>query len=175
VRCTTRLLGKHNVQNILGCAAVAHALGLTLWEIARGIGKVEPVEHRLQLIPTSNGVTVIDDAFNSNPAGTRAALEVLRAFPGRKIVVTPGMVELGSAEEAENEAFGRAMADVADIAILVARNSPAMMRGLLEAGFNEENLIVTGKLSEATAALGSLRRVGDVVLFENDLPDHYES
>ena len=175
VRCTTRLLGRHNVQNILGCAAVAHALGLTMEEIARGIGKVEPVEHRLQLIPTGNGITVIDDAFNSNPAGTRAALEVLKDFPGRKIIVTPGLVELGEAEAAENEAFGRAMAGAVDIAILVARNAAAMKKGLLEAGFDEDNLIVTGKLAEATAALGSLARVGDVVLFENDLPDHYET
>ena len=173
-RCTTRLLGKHNVQNILGCAAVARAMGLTMEEIARGIARVHPVEHRLQLIPTTNGVTVIDDAFNSNPAGTRAALEVLKSFPGRKIVVTPGLVELGDAEAAENEAFGRAMAAVADIAILVARNAPAIQKGLLEAGFPQDNLIVTGRLSEATAALGRITRIGDVVLFENDLPDHYE-
>jgi UDP-N-acetylmuramoyl-tripeptide--D-alanyl-D-alanine ligase len=175
VKCTTRLLGRHNVQNILGCAAVAHALGLTLEEIARGIGKAEPVEHRLQLIPTTNGITVIDDAFNSNPAGARAALDVLKDFPGRKIIITPGLVELGDAEAAENEAFGREMASAVDIAILVARNAEDMKRGLLEAGFDEDNLIVTGKLAQASAALGSLGRPGDVVLFENDLPDHYET
>jgi UDP-N-acetylmuramoyl-tripeptide--D-alanyl-D-alanine ligase len=172
--CITKLLGAHNVQNILGAAAVAHALGLSLEEIARGVAGVEPVEHRLQLVPTGNGITVIDDAFNSNPAGTRAALEVLMSFPGRKIVVTPGLVELGEAEAAENEAFGRAMAEVVDIAILVARNSVAMKKGLLDAGFSEENIIVTGKLAEATEVMGKLTRVGDVVLFENDLPDHYE-
>ncbi|MDP2892308.1 MAG: UDP-N-acetylmuramoyl-tripeptide--D-alanyl-D-alanine ligase, partial [Bacillota bacterium] len=66
-RCTTKLLGLHNITNIIGCAAVAYTLGLSLSEIARGIGKLEPVEHRLQIIPTNNGVTVIDDSFNSNP------------------------------------------------------------------------------------------------------------
>jgi UDP-N-acetylmuramoyl-tripeptide--D-alanyl-D-alanine ligase len=101
-------------------------------------------------------------------------MEVLKSFPGRKIVVTPGLVELGDAEYAENEAFGRAMADAADIAILVARNAEAIKKGLLDAGFKEDNIIVTGKLAEATAALGKLTKVGDVVLFENDLPDHYE-
>lgn len=173
--CVTRLLGKHNVQNILGAAAVARALGLSMEEIARGVEKLAPVEHRLQILPTNNGVTVIDDAFNSNPAGTRAAMEVLRSFPGRKIVVTPGLVELGEAEEAENEAFGRAMAEAADIAILVARNSAAMRKGLLEAGFCEGNIHVTGRLAEATEVLAKLTKVGDVVLFENDLPDHYET
>ena len=68
-------MGKHNIQNILGCVAVALELGLSEEELIRGIAKVEPVEHRLQLLPTGNGVTVIDDAFNANPAGTRVAME----------------------------------------------------------------------------------------------------
>ena len=174
VRCRTKLLGRHNIQNILGCAAVAYALGLTLEEIARGVAKAEPVEHRLQLIPTTNGITVIDDAFNSNPSGARAALDVLKSFPGRKIIITPGLVELGETEAAENEAFGRAMAGAVDVAILVARNGEAMRRGLVAAGYDEGNIFCVGSLSAATAALGSISRSGDVVLFENDLPDHYE-
>lgn len=174
IPCRTRLLGLHNIQNILGAAAVAHALGLTLEQIAAGIGRAQPVEHRLQLIESGNGVAVIDDAFNSNPAGCRAALAVLKDFPGRKIIVTPGLVELGSAEDAENEGFGRAMAEVVDIAILVARNGEAMRRGLLAAGFDESSIVMAPRLSDATAVLGQLTRAGDTVLFENDLPDHYE-
>ncbi len=175
VQCTTKLLGEHNVQNILGCAAVARALGLTMEQIAAGIGKVQPVEHRLQLVPTNNGVTVIDDAFNSNPAGARAALAVLKSFPGRKIIVTPGLVELGDAEAQENRAFGQAMAAAVDVAILVARNAGDMKAGLLEAGFPEGSVHAVGRLAEATAVLGRIGRPGDVVLFENDLPDHYET
>ena len=159
--CTTRLLGKHNIQNILGCAALARRLGLTMDEIAAGIAN-------------QNGVTVIDDAFNSNPAGARAALEVIDTFPGRRIVVTPGLVELGEREAEENEAFGRAMAPVATVAILVARNARALEKGLLEAGFDKDNIIITRTLAQASAALGHLTQAGDVVLFENDLPDHYE-
>ena len=172
--CTTQLLGKHNIQNILGCAAVAERLGLTMDEIASGIAKIRPVEHRLQIVPTTNGVTVIDDAFNSNPAGARAALEVIDTFPGRRIVVTPGLVELGEKEQEENIAFGRAMAAVATFAVLVARNAPDIRQGLVEEGFNEENIIITKTLAQATAALAHLTQAGDVVIFENDLPDHYE-
>ena len=175
VQCTTKLLGEHNVQNILGCAAVARALGLTMEQIAAGIGKVQPVEHRLQLVPTNNGVTVIDDAFNSNPAGARAALAVLKSFPGRKIIVTPGLVELGDAEARENRAFGQAMAAAVDVAILVARNAGDIKAGLLEAGFPEGSVHAVGRLAEATVVLGRIGRPGDVVLFENDLPDHYET
>lgn len=174
VQCKTQLLGKHNIQNITGCAAVARSLGLTMEEIARGVEKLEAVPHRLQLMPTGNGVTVIDDAFNSNPAGARAALEVIGTFPGRKIIVTPGLVEMGEREAAENRAFGAEMAKVVDIAILVARNGEAIREGLVAGGFDADNIIMTRTLAQASAALGHLTQLGDVVLFENDLPDHYE-
>lgn len=177
IRCTTQLLGKHNIMNVLGCAAAARALGLTAEQIAAGIAKAEPVEHRLQLINPNNGTLVIDDAFNSNPNGTKAAMEVLSMYTQfRKICVTPGMVELGDREEEENEAFGARMAAVCQFVILVGQTrSIPIKRGLLGAGFSKENIFVGNNLDEATEILGALIRPGDVVLFENDLPDHYES
>jgi len=98
----------------------------------------------------------------------------LSGFPGRKIVVTPGLVELGDREEEENRIFGQNMAAVVDIAILVARNGKAMREGLLEKGFPTGQIMEAKNLQEATAMLAKLTRIGDVVLFENDLPDHYE-
>lgn len=170
----TRLLGKHNIQNLLGCVAIAYELGLTPEELKRGMEKVEPVEHRLQLIPTNNGVTVIDDAFNANPVGAARAMEVLEEFPGRKIVVTPGMVELGAVEEQENRAFGRRMAQAADLVFLVGeKHTRPILEGLLEEGFKKEAVQVHPTLAAATAAMGRILRAGDVVLFENDLPDNY--
>ena len=94
IRCMTKLLGEHNIQNILGCIAVAIYLGLSNEQIASGISKIKPIEHRLQILETGNGITVIDDAFNSNPVGSKMALDVLKGFEGRKIIITPGMVEL---------------------------------------------------------------------------------
>ncbi len=176
VHCTTQLLGKHNIMNVLGCAAAAYELGLTLEQIAAGIQKAEPVEHRLQLINPNNGTLVIDDAFNSNPNGTKAAMEVLSMYTQfRKICVTPGMVELGEKEEEENQAFGERMAAVCEFVILVGQTRAIpIKRGLLKAGFPEENIFVGDNLDQATEILGALIRPGDVVLFENDLPDHYE-
>ena len=106
IACETRLLGEHNIQNILLAATVALHLGLTMRQVARGISKLQPVEHRLQLIP-SPGITIIDDAFNSNPKGAEAAVKVLGAFQARRIIITPGMVELGGQEAAFNREFGR--------------------------------------------------------------------
>ena len=95
-------------------------MGLSFEEICKGIKKVQPVEHRLNVIEAANGVIIIDDAFNSNPIGTKAALEVLSEFKeGNKIVITPGMIELGDMEESANREFGVNMAKVCDYVILI--------------------------------------------------------
>jgi UDP-N-acetylmuramoyl-tripeptide--D-alanyl-D-alanine ligase len=173
-RFVSPLLGRHNVANVLGATAVALELGLTLPEIAAAAERLEPVPHRLQLIPGSGGVTVIDDAYNSNPAGARAALAVLAEFPGRKVLVTPGMVELGELEAERHADFGREAAAVCDWIILVGRKRTAdIAAGAQVAGFPAERLFVVSDLKEATAQLGRLVAAGDVVLFENDLPDQY--
>jgi UDP-N-acetylmuramoyl-tripeptide--D-alanyl-D-alanine ligase len=170
--CRTRLLGRHNILNITGCAAVAYYMGVSMKQIAAGIRKLEPVEHRLQLIP--GPVTVIDDAFNSNPAGAKAALEVLRSFDGRRFVITPGMIELGTEEEMQNEELGREMACSVDYAILVGKKrAEPIYRGMRELDFPEENIFVVSSLAEASAKLAQISVPGDVVLFENDLPDNY--
>lgn len=177
VSCRTRLLGRHNIQNVLGAACVAQRLGMTLEEIATGIGQIEPVEHRLQLIRGAGGVLVIDDAFNANPEGAQAALDVLSSFAGgKKIIVTPGMVELGREEEALNRAFGRSMAACVDEAILVgsAARTAILTEGLKEAGFDAAHIHAVPDLSGATEIIGRIARSGDVVLFENDLPDNYD-
>jgi UDP-N-acetylmuramoyl-tripeptide--D-alanyl-D-alanine ligase len=170
----TPLLGRHNVSNVLAASAVALELGLSLAEIAAAARDLAPVPHRLQLLPGSAGVTVIDDAYNSNPAGARAALDVLAEFPGRKVLVTPGMVELGAMLEQRHQEFGRHAAAVCDYIILVGpRRTAAIAAGATAAGFPSDRLVVVPTLKEATARLGQLVAAGDVVLFENDLPDQY--
>ena len=82
------------VLGLLGAIAIAVRLGLTNEQIANGVKKIKPIEHRLQMIDGANGITVIDDAFNSNPVGSKMALDVIKSFNGRKIIITPGMVEL---------------------------------------------------------------------------------
>lgn len=175
IKCTTKLLGKHNIYNLLAGACASKILGLTFEEISRGIARVEPVEHRLNLIHSPNGVIIIDDAFNSNPIGTKAALEVLGQFrEGRKIIVTPGMIELGDMEESANREFGTNIGKVCDYAILVGeKRTKPIYDGLLDVNFNKDNIFVVNNLDEATKQIGLIARAKDVVLFENDLPDNY--
>ena len=173
-RCETRLLGEHSIANLLLCCTAARVLGMTLDEIAQGVARCQPVEHRLELISGGAGVTIIDDAFNANPVGARAALRVLKNFPGRRIVITPGMVELGGEEAAFNRSFGEQMAESVDVAILVGKkHTQPIVDGLLAKGFPQEKIHVVSSLDESTKVLHAMMRAGDVVLYENDLPDNY--
>lgn len=172
--CRTRLLGEHAIANLLLCCTAARVLGMTLPEIAEGVSRCQPVEHRLQLLDGGAGVTIIDDAFNANPVGAQAALRVLEHFPGRRIIITPGMVELGGEEAAFNRAFGEQMAASVDEAILVGKkHTQPIVDGLLAKGFPEDRIRVVGSLDESTAVLHAMMKAGDVVLYENDLPDNY--
>ncbi len=170
------LLGRHNVLNILGAAAIALEMGLSLDEIATAIPKIEQVPHRLQLIPGAAGVVVIDDSYNSNPMGALEALNVLKEFDtGKRVLVTPGMVELGVLEAEENEKFGANAARICDYVLLVGiKQTEDILRGLEGQQFPKERLRVVRDLTEATAELQKIVKPGDVVLFENDLPDLYD-
>lgn len=168
---TTKLLGAHNIQNLAGCIAVAHHLGILLCEMVYAVRLLKPVEHRLQLLP--NGY--IDDAYNSNPAGFRGALDVLKAFDAQRILVTPGMVELGERQEALNRELGAYAADCCDIAVLVGiKQAPPLREGLLSAGFPEDKIVVVPTLKEGLSVLAQTpARGARIVLLENDLPDNF--
>ena len=172
VDCETKLLGRHNISNLVVCCQVARELGMTMAEIAEGVARVQPVEHRLQLLP--GAMNVIDDAFNSNPVGAKRALSVLKEFPGRHLIITPGFVELGENEKEFNYQLGRQIADACDAAILVGpKHTAPIKKGLLDSGFRPDDIKVVRTLEEATALIRTFVGNGDTVLFENDLPDNY--
>ena len=171
----TQLLGRHNVSNILAATAVAIECGMTLEEIRVAIANVAPVPHRLQLTSSEGSVTIIDDSFNSNPVGAKAALEVLTEIQGgKKVLVTPGMIELGEREYEENKHLGEHAADVCDLVILVGpKRTIPILEGLKAAQYPNQQIIVALNLEEVKQHLATQVQAGDVVLFENDLPDNY--
>lgn len=175
IHCSTKLLGETNVRNIVLAASAAIYLGLNDRQIANGIAKIEPIEHRLQLITRTGCMTVIDDAFNSNINGAKQAFDVLACFVNnRKIVITPGMVELGDKEKELNREFGSKLAECTDIAILVGeKHTQPIVQGMKEKGFPEERIYVRRTLDEAVKLLETIGTSDDIVLFENDLPDNY--
>ncbi len=174
IKVSTVLIGKHNVSNICLAAALAHEIGMTKEEIAEGISLIAPIKHRLEILKNDDGMTVIDDSYNSNVDGTVAALDVFSSFEGRKIIVTPGLVELGRVESLENFRFGRRIAKVVDYAILVGDTNAYKIRdGLLDEGFPLDKIIMVKDLSEGIKSLSKMSKEGDVILFENDLPDKF--
>ena len=172
----TQLLGVHNVLNVLLAVAVGRSLDLRLRQMAHAARRIEPIEHRLQLREEGN-VTIIDDAFNSNPVGARNAVEILgRMNGGRRVIVTPGMVELGDRQWDENETLGRHIAahDI-DLAVLVGDDQTAPIQsGLKAAEYPTDRIRVVSTLADAQDVLARYLDDGDVVLYENDLPDQYD-
>ncbi|MBU0744697.1 MAG: UDP-N-acetylmuramoyl-tripeptide--D-alanyl-D-alanine ligase [Gammaproteobacteria bacterium] len=169
------LLGRPNIYNILGAIAVAGEMGMQLSEMVYPLRKVAAIPHRLQLRRIGGGIIFIDDAFNSNPVGSKMALEVLEQITGqRKIIVTPGMIELGTKEDEYNKVFGEHIATICDYAILVGKKQTlALQRGLQNKQYSKEKMFVATDFAAAKKHLESMLKSGDVVLFENDLPDNY--
>ena len=174
IAVNTSLLGKAAVENILLSVKLAQALGLTAEEIERGLSKLQPIAHRLQLIE-ENGVYVLDDGYNCNPKGAEEGLDALARFEGRKCVVTPGIVECGILERELNAELGEKIAvRHFDKVILVGSTLVgAVKEGYLKAGGEAERLEKAETLDGAQEILSQWIMRGDAVLFLNDLPDVY--
>ena len=170
----TRLLGKHNVYNILEAIACGREFGIDIEDLIKAVKSVKTIEHRLELKKVSN-FYMIDDAYNSNPEGAKRALEVLSMMDGLKVVVTPGMIELGDREDELNKEFGKQISEVADYVVLIGETkTKAIKEGLLESSFDKEKIIVFNDVRDAFPFISGLVNKDEVyALFENDLPDTY--
>ena len=173
---TTRLVGECNISNLLGAVAMARHLGVEDDMIRHAVERIEQVEHRLSIRRTPSGMTIIDDAFNSNPVGSAMALDVLAAMtPGKRILITPGMIELGERQYELNEALGKKAAGCCDIAIVVGHyNRDAIVSGLEKGGMAADAVRVAASFAEAQAMLSKIAGAGDAILYENDLPDTFK-
>ena len=174
VVCVTKLLGKQFLEDIALASAMAYKLGLSLDEISKGIESLKPMSHRMEVIKNNN-LTILDNAYNSSVESSKASLETLALFKNsNKIIVTPGIVEMGNIEYEVNVEFGKNIAKVCDKVIIVNKvNLDAIKQGLLESGFDEKNILEAENLNVATSLLPTITKPNNVVLFENDLPDNY--
>ena len=159
--------------NVACAIAAASVLGVSDKDIAGRLADLPVPQHRRQQSTSASGVVVIDDTYNSNPAGAAAALKMLAAAgANRRVVVTPGMVELGSAQFKENAAFARAIAEggADDLVIVGLTNRAALVHGA------HDGTAVVRTVADREAAVEWVRsnlQPGDGVLYENDLPDHF--
>ncbi|MBE7094092.1 MAG: hypothetical protein E7367_05380 [Clostridiales bacterium] len=172
VAVKTALLGEGAVENISLAACLAEQLGLTRDEIARGVEKLQPVEHRLQLTK-ENGVYILDDAYNCNIKGAKAAIAALCRFEQKKYVITPGIVETGVLHSEINGELGCVLAGAGiDLIVLVGETQARVIeKAYLQAGGEAEKLIVLPSLEKAVEIISGKLSAGDCILFMNDLPD----
>ena len=171
---STKLLGNSNIYNILaGIAFAKYVMNMDIKDIQLGVKRIKPIAHRLEL-KTNGNKTYIDDAYNSNPIGSKMALDVLNLMDGNKIVVTPGMIELGTEEYKLNKEFGKYISNVADYVILVGeKQTKPIMDGLIESKYDNSKINVINDVKEAFKIIDNLKlkKKHTYILLENDLPD----
>lgn len=172
----TQLIGECNISNLIAAVIVAIKLDVPAEKIKYAVGRIEQVEHRLNLKRTSGGVNIIDDAFNSNPTGSKMAVDVLSQFTtGKRIIVTPGMIELGNEQFKLNKELGNYIGQKLDVAIIVGNyNRDAIVEGIKESEFRLDNLHIVDSFTEAQTLLSKILSNGDTILYENDLPDTFK-
>ena len=169
------VVGRHNVLNIVLATAIAVHEGMTLKDVALRVRALTPAESRLVRQTDEQGILLINDAYSANPVGIVSALNVLNLYQnGRRVVITPGMVELGDLHEQENRRLGVLATQYATDIILVGEKQTAPIQaGVRSTNFPPERLQVVQTLSEALTWYKQHLTAGDTVLFLNDLPDTY--
>jgi UDP-N-acetylmuramoyl-tripeptide--D-alanyl-D-alanine ligase len=171
----TPLLGRPALSNALGAFTMACALGAEPAFAVACMGNLPPVDNRL-VLDKGASVSYLRDAYNSNPTGFEAALDVLKNLSAtRRILITPGMIELGDQQYEENKRLARMAASVCDLVYVVGTtNREAILAGLTEADFPRTKTIIADTRDEAFKLLGEQSAGGDLVLIENDLGDLHE-
>jgi UDP-N-acetylmuramoyl-tripeptide--D-alanyl-D-alanine ligase len=171
------LFGLHQGRNLTLAFAAACTLGLPPEDVVASLRSTPQIAHRLEVKREANGATLIDDAYNSNPVGFASALElldVLRQPGGRRILVTPGMVELGAAHEEQHARIGRLAANYVDVLVAVAPHRVGPLADAFAAAAPGRQIVSCPGFAEAQEWMARHVATGDVVLLENDLPDLLE-
>lgn len=170
---STGLLAEHNIDLILLASKLAENLSLSYGQIIAGVKKIQPIKHRLELIYNSaTDIYVIDDSYNGNLSGVLSGLNVLSRAKGRKIVLTPGLVEQGDKSWEIHKKIGELYVENADLVLLIKNTSS---QHIIEALKNKKfsNYKIYDSARAAHADLKNILRSGDTIIFQNDWPDAY--
>lgn len=166
------VVGEHHVSNALAVASAAIALGIPAGEVARALGEARALSpHRMQVVERTDGVTIIDDAYNANPDSTRAALKALAAMAGadrRSVAVLGEMLELGEESDAAHDAIGRLAVDLAiDRLVVVGEGAAPIATGARSNGVRPADVVQVATVAQAADLLAAELGEGDVVLVKS--------
>lgn len=169
----TKLLGINNIANILAAICVGRIMDIEFKDLIVAVANVKQIPHRLEIKPYLN-YTMIDDAFNSNPVGSKEALAILKIMPNERVLITCGMIDMGEQQSYLNKEFGKQIFNCADQVILVGKvQTQAIYQGLQETGYDMSVVFVVNSTLEALALLPQLTKRKISFLIENDLPDAF--
>ncbi len=169
----TRLLGEHNVLNILISVALGKQLGIDWESLQQSVASLRQVTNRLE-VKQMFGYRVIDNSYNSNPISAKNSLDVLSMMPNRRFIITPGMIELGELQAYHNKQFGLYMINRADFVVLIGKlQTHPIMEGLQESGFDMDHVVVVDSMVKAFDVIKKHADIHDTILIENDLPDAF--
>ncbi|NLY03244.1 MAG: UDP-N-acetylmuramoyl-tripeptide--D-alanyl-D-alanine ligase [Campylobacter sp.] len=157
------ILGKFNALNIAVCIKVAEYLNLSLDEVKNSVANLKSVEHRLEKIEAGKKL-IIDDSFNGNFKGMSQSYELVSSFEGRKVIVTPGIVE---STKQMNEELGKLINSVFDLVMITGELNANTLKSVID----QNKVIIIKDKANLTEILGQETRAGDLILFSNDAPN----
>ena len=165
------LMGVQNVENILGAVCCAKELGMSLKEITRACEKIQPEQGAMKLLKGKNGLNVIDATYSANPDGVISALDYLKIWPGKKVIIMPCLIELGRASKEVHKRIGKKIGEVCDLAIITTKDRYKEIReAALDAGMTEIDIFYLDNPKEIYDKIKAFCRAGDVVLLESRVP-----
>jgi len=172
------LLGSHNISNILAAVCCARELGMTLEEISRACQKIESWQSGIQLKrgrhpPTVlHGINIFDATYSANPDGVISHLEYLKIWPGKKVIIMPCLIELGSSSKEVHRRIGEKIGEVCNLAIITTKERfEEIKEGAIGRGMNSENILFIENPKKIFEKIKVFCKEGDVVLLESRLPN----
>lgn len=166
------VLGRQNVQNLLGAILVAKELGMDLGQIAEACKKIMPQQAGMVLKPNDKGFKVIDSSYSANPDGVAADLNFLSVFAQKKVIVMPCLIELGKNSGQIHERLGREIGKICDLAIITTKDYfKEVKKGATEAGMEERDILLCDKPSDIYSIINLRCKSGDAILLEGRVPN----
>jgi UDP-N-acetylmuramoyl-tripeptide--D-alanyl-D-alanine ligase len=166
-----KVLGKHNVQNLLGAILLAKELGMGFGEISEACKDIKQDQSGMVHKIGKHGLDVIDSSYSANPDGVCADLDYLSIFPQKNVVVMPCLIELGEKSSEIHEKIGGKIGQICDLAIITSKDKfEELKKGAIKAGMKEKNIIFSANPQDICSIITLFCKSGDAVLLEGRVP-----
>jgi UDP-N-acetylmuramoyl-tripeptide--D-alanyl-D-alanine ligase len=166
-----KVLGKQQVQNLLGAMLAAKRLGMSFDDIAVACNHIQPQQAGMILKTGIHGITIIDSSYSSNPDGVVADLDYLHTFKGNRVIIMPCLIELGPKSAQIHQQLGKKIAQTCNLAIITTKDKfRELENGAIEAGMPEDNIVLCDKPKEIVNYITTYCKEGDAILLEGRVP-----